>query len=184
MDQVDELTRRFAQSIALQPVHQQYQLQQEAERQAVCTSNNVGLIYYASGHYTATAHIRSETVMFEELLQQNSINPSTVSSSQMQLFHQVDQPQRDLLIELWKVPPLSGTLNDGSPTSMEREKAEAVSRYEVHTRQYLQSIGLVREGESKPLEDGAPRADGNNGASLLGSHTGLSGIQAEDEMEL
>jgi exonuclease VII large subunit len=162
--QQDELTRLFSanmnlsQSTALptyqqalqdspvQQVHDQEQEQEHAPKQIV----------YASQHYTHSHHVAprsaSEPPMkthidpshLGDVLLRNSIDPSLLFPSQIELFQNADDDQRLRLLELWRISPPTGRqgypsgtdynmsrqLYDWPPTSLAQEEAMAKLRYE------------------------------------------------------
>ncbi|KAF1971391.1 hypothetical protein BU23DRAFT_180820 [Bimuria novae-zelandiae CBS 107.79] len=128
--QQDELTQLFA---AEQPEQQPQQQDQVSQP-----------IVYASQHYTHSYHVvptRQEPenthVELSELhavLVRNSIDPSLLFPSQIDLFQNADNDQRLRLLELWRISPPQGTtarqLYDWPPTSLAQEEAMAKLRYE------------------------------------------------------
>jgi hypothetical protein len=150
--QHDELAQLFAQNMhvshrpAVEP--QQPTFQQISEKQP---EQHQAPIHFISTHYTPTAHIRAETrsepsrsppppydeaIMPEAMAQsliQNSIDPSTLLPNQIQLFLHADYEQRLRLLELRRISPPSTPTQQRfqtSPTSVEREEAEARVRYQ------------------------------------------------------
>ncbi|KAI4951302.1 hypothetical protein J4E91_004011 [Alternaria rosae] len=158
--QQDELTRLFSANMNLsqstpqpmqpqmqqeQPVQQQQQ-QEEAPKQIV----------YASQHYTHSYHVPTrstsepalkthiESSDLAAILLRNSIDPSLLFPSQIDLFQNADDDQRLRLLELWRISPPSGRqghpagvdynmsrqLYDWPPTSLAQEEAMAKLRYE------------------------------------------------------
>lgn len=160
--QHDELAQLFAQSMQLshtaqQTVQQQHHLQsQPAEH----TDEKVDKepVHYISSHYTQTAHIRPDTTSepsrsppppyhealmpeaMVETLRQHSIDPSALLPNQIHLFQNADYEQRLRLLELWRIAPPSYPLETHlmsgkwTPTSVEREEADARARYEQRMR--------------------------------------------------
>ncbi|KAF2034581.1 hypothetical protein EK21DRAFT_97250 [Setomelanomma holmii] len=160
--QQDELTRLFSAQMSLsqkanqqafqpQPEQQQQPVQQQQEEQAPKQ------IVYASQHYTHTHHViptRSvseppvkthiDPSDLEAVLLRNSIDPSLLFPSQIDLFQNADDDQRLRLLELWRISPPSGRqgypegtdynmsrqLYDWPPTSLAQEEAMAKLRYE------------------------------------------------------
>lgn len=114
-------------------------------------------ITYISQHYTHTHHVvpirhiphsptktQSELSELQAVLLRNSIEPSLLFPSQVDLFQNADNDQRLRLLELWRISPPQGRqgypdgteyntsrqLYDWPPTSLAQEEAMAKLRYE------------------------------------------------------
>lgn len=112
-------------------------------------------IIYVSQHYTHSYHIAPAQVQqpaksyielseLESILLRNSIDPSLLFPSQVDLFQNADNDQRLRLLELWRISPPQGRqgypdgadyntsrqLYDWPPTSLAQEEAMARLRYE------------------------------------------------------
>ncbi|KXL42017.1 MAG: hypothetical protein FE78DRAFT_173949 [Acidomyces sp. 'richmondensis'] len=178
--QHDELAQLFAQSMQLshtaqQTVQQQHHLQsQPAEH----TDEKVDKepVHYISSHYTQTAHIRPDTTSepsrsppppyhealmpeaMVETLRQHSIDPSALLPNQIHLFQNADYEQRLRLLELWRIAPPSYPLETHlmsgkwTPTSVEREEADARARYEQRMRMRAHPVEehMVEAPEAEP----------------------------------
>ncbi|KAL2161664.1 hypothetical protein VTH06DRAFT_8226 [Thermothelomyces fergusii] len=130
-------------------------------------------IVYISQHYTHSAHIarqeaakeksqppRSEHAAVEQVLREHSVDPSRLSSAQLQLFQRVDTPEKLRLIELWRTcPPVDRADNptlDWSMTSVAQEEALARLRFERQQQQLVdqqlqQDCGMMQdESETEP----------------------------------
>ncbi|KAL5114776.1 hypothetical protein ACEQ8H_007338 [Pleosporales sp. CAS-2024a] len=151
--QQDELARLFTAQMSLShptpphPVAIPHPQPEEAPRQIV----------YASQHYTHSYHVTparsaSEPLVkthiepsdLEAVLRRNSINPSLLFPSQLELFQNADDDQRLRLLDLWRISPPAGRqgypdgsdynrsrqLYDWPPTSLAQEEAMAKLRYE------------------------------------------------------
>jgi hypothetical protein len=173
--QQDELTRLFSANMHLSqptayplqqdtPVHQQ-QEQEQAPKQIV----------YASQHYTHSHHVAprsaSEPAMkthidasdLASVLLRNSIDPSLLFPSQIELFQNADDDQRLRLLELWRISPPSGRqgypagtdynmsrqLYDWPPTSLAQEEAMAKLRYEKHQAECAQQEALQKQQQQQ-----------------------------------
>lgn len=162
--QQDELAQMFAAHMSLsqgvplqvpQPQQQSYQeepIQQSREPEQVPKQ-----IVYASTHYTHSHHVAPTRSASEPvgkthisssdlaaILLRNSIDPSLLFPSQIDLFQNADDDQRLRLLELWRISPpqgsqsqssgasyeLSKQLYDWPPTSLAQEEAMAKMRYE------------------------------------------------------
>jgi hypothetical protein len=147
-----------AQSVAVEPVSRLLQPEKQAQ---------AATIHYVSNHYTPTAHLRPagsdavsepsrsppppyhEAMMpdaMEEVLRQQSVDPSALLPNQVHLFLNADDDQRLRLLELWRIAPpslpLEEHLNQGTwiSTSMEREEALARVRYEQQQQQKAEAL--------------------------------------------
>jgi hypothetical protein len=174
--QQDELTRLFSahmnlsQNVNGQTLHpQQEQRDQPVQHQQeeVATKQ----IVYASQHYTHSHHVaptRSvseppvkthiEPSDLEAVLLRNSIDPSLLFPSQIDLFQNADDDQRLRLLELWRISPPSGRqgypagtdynmsrqLYDWPPTSLAQEEAMAKLRYEKVEAEKAQQEHIIR----------------------------------------
>ncbi|KAI8935721.1 hypothetical protein NX059_007241 [Plenodomus lindquistii] len=193
--QQDELTQLFSAHMNLsqnapqqyqhevpqeQPVQQQQQEQQQAPKQIV----------YASQHYTHTHHVAPARSVSEpslkthidrsdlaSILLRNSIDPSLLFPSQIDLFQNADDDQRLRLLELWRISPPTGRqgypagtdynmsrqLYDWPPTSLAQEEAMAKLRYErsqaeaqqqedirQHEQQLQQSMNAASPSPAEP----------------------------------
>lgn len=151
--QQDELARLFATRMHLsqtpqtkqdlhtvpqeQPAQQQQQQQEQASQP----------ITYASQHYTHSYHVvparqvpqveeksHIELSELHAVFVRNSIDPSLLFPSQIDLFQNADNDQRLRLLELWRISPPRGSsaqqLYDWPPTSLAQEETMAKLRYE------------------------------------------------------
>lgn len=161
--QQEELARLFSAHMSLsqappQPTPQLPQQVLEDQPQQQKDPEQVAKpITYVSQHYTHSYHvapIRSaqqeptkthiEVSELETVLLRNSIDPSLLFPSQIDLFQNADDDQRLRLLELWRISPPQGRqgypagvdyntsrqLYDWPPTSLAQEEAMAKLRYE------------------------------------------------------
>jgi len=158
--QQDELTQLFSAHMnltqgAVQPVQPQPQVEQLVVQEEPAPAPKQ--IVYASQHYTHTYHVtpsRSASepplktqIALEDLAAvflRNSIDPSLLFPSQIDLFQNADDDQRLRLLELWRISPPTGRqgypsgtdynmsrqLYDWPPTSLAQEENMAKLRYE------------------------------------------------------
>jgi hypothetical protein len=129
-------------------------------------------IVYISQHYTHTAHLtaqpmgapqptprpsseppQSEHLLVETVLRNHGVDPSYLSTSQLQLFKAAEEAQQLRLIELWRIcPPTNSRENPSlawnSPSTMEQEALLARERY------------LRSQTQPQPVEDGMMSLDG------------------------
>jgi hypothetical protein len=195
--QQDELARLFSANMSLsqaappQAFHSQQQVPQEQPVQQQSEVEQVHRqIIYASQHYTHSHHVapaRSasepplkthiEPSDMESVLLRNSIDPSLLFPSQVDLFRNADDDQRLRLLELWRISPPTGRqgypsgtaynmsrqLYDWPPTSLAQEETMAKLRYErmreesaqqehiqQHDQQMDQSMGTDNPSASSP----------------------------------
>lgn len=152
--QHDELAQLFAQHMH---VSHSAIVQEQPAIQHISETNEKqqAPIHFISTHYTQTAHVRAETrsepsrsppppynealmpeAMAQSLLQ-TSVDPSSLLPNQIELFLHADYEQRLRLLELWRIsPPFYPSQQhlQAVPTSVEREEAEARTRYEEQMR--------------------------------------------------
>ncbi|KAF9730672.1 hypothetical protein PMIN06_004165 [Paraphaeosphaeria minitans] len=112
-------------------------------------------IIYASQHYTHSYHVAPTRQLDQEpekthiepselyaVFVRNSIDPSLLFPSQIDLFQNADNDQRLRLLELWRISPPSGSsasqLYDWPPTSLAQEEAMAKLRYEKMIEERVQ----------------------------------------------
>ncbi|KAK1757924.1 hypothetical protein QBC47DRAFT_167526 [Echria macrotheca] len=128
-------------------------------------------IVYISQHYNHSSHIARHDVQpsvqpprpaseppqpehsaVETVLRQRGVDPSCLSSAQLQLFKTVDDPQRLRLIELWRVCPPTNSVDNPtlawSMTSVGQEELLAKMRYE---RQQAAAQDTVMSLDGTPL---------------------------------
>jgi hypothetical protein len=156
--QQEELSQLFSAHMSLNQApptpraHHQGQPAQEQPQEQPQVSQP---IIYASQHYTHSYHIVPAQVQqparthielseLESILLRNSIDPSLLFPSQVDLFQNADDDQRLRLLELWRISPPQGRqgypdgtdynksrqLYDWPPTSLAQEEAMAKLRYE------------------------------------------------------
>ncbi|KAK4044411.1 hypothetical protein C8A01DRAFT_31464 [Parachaetomium inaequale] len=142
-------------------------------------------IIYISQHYNHSAHIakhdaqpprpaseppQSEHAEVERVLREHSVDPTGLSSAQLQLFKMVDTPEKLRLLELWRVcPPTNNSTADNptltwSTTTVDQEEALARLRFEQQQQhlidqQLAQEFGMMQdepEPEAVMSLDGTP----------------------------
>jgi hypothetical protein len=161
--QQEELSRLFSAHMSLAPTRPQptpQPQQQEPEEQPAEQQERTRVsqpITYISQHYTHSYHIAPthqvqqkpaktpfELSELQSILLRNSIDPSLLFPSQIDLFQNADDDQRLRLLELWRISPPQGRqgypggvdyntsrqLYDWPPTSLAQEEAMAKLRYE------------------------------------------------------
>ncbi|KAF2112832.1 hypothetical protein BDV96DRAFT_497047 [Lophiotrema nucula] len=152
--QQEELARLFSANMNLSQAAQVSQPPPQPEQQVPTAPQP---IIYASQHYTHTHHVvpirhipqqtqktHIEPSELAGILLRNSIDPSLLFPSQVDLFQNADDDQRLRLLELWRISPPQGRqgypqgvdyntsrqLYDWPPTSLAQEEAMAKLRYE------------------------------------------------------
>ncbi|KAF1950696.1 hypothetical protein CC80DRAFT_496615, partial [Byssothecium circinans] len=166
--QQEELARLFSAHMSLSQAPLQHQISQPEPQQEQQMHQEEPPTYpeieqisqpitYISQHYTHSHHVvpvrhtasappttHAEPSELEAVLIRNSIDPTLLSPSQIDLFHKADGDQRLRLLELWRISPpqrrqqypsemvndTSRQLYDWAPTSLAQEEAMAKLRYE------------------------------------------------------
>lgn len=126
-------------------------VQQQGEEQVSKPITYVSQHYTHSHHVVPIRHIPQEPAKtqidvseLEAILLRNSIDPSLLFPSQIDLFQNADDDQRLRLLELWRISPPQGRqgypanvdyntsrqLYDWPPTSLAQEEAMAKLRYD------------------------------------------------------
>ncbi|KAF2280956.1 uncharacterized protein EI97DRAFT_429047 [Westerdykella ornata] len=175
--QQEELARLFSANLTLsqhlpqdiEPCGKQQFAEKPSPQQADVPISSP--ITYASTHYTHSYHVapvRQAPLVGEKtsrsaselrsILISNSIDPSLLFPSQIDLFTNADDDQRVRLLELWRISPPSGRqgipegvdyslsrqLYDWPPTSLAQEEAMAKLRYERMMQERAQSEDVQR----------------------------------------
>lgn len=176
--QQDELARLFQANLNLsqRPTHSiptpqpdEQNTQQDPVQQQQPAAEKT--IVYASQHYTHSHHVAPtrhiaplpevkktpiDTSRLGEIFLRNSIDPSLLFPSQIDLFQNADDDQRLRLLELWRISPpqgrqgypdgvdynMSRQLYDWPPTSLAQEEAMAKLRYEKAMEESVQSEAI------------------------------------------
>ena len=189
--QQDELAQLFSahMNLAQAPLQQVPQSQQQVQVASQQEQEQPAKqIVYASQHYTHSHHVAPARSVSEPpvkthidasemaaVLLRNSIDPSLLFPSQIDLFQNADDDQRLRLLELWRISPpqgrqgypsgtdynMSRQLYDWPPTSLAQEEAMAKLRYErmqeesaqqdhikQHQQQLDQSMGAINTSPS------------------------------------
>ncbi|KAF2759227.1 hypothetical protein EJ05DRAFT_475446 [Pseudovirgaria hyperparasitica] len=145
--QQDELANLFSRNLSLQ--HQAHEPQVEQQESKPVSSQAVPLepqpITYISQHYTHSAHvipkahsepssIHVDSSELVAILLRNSIDPTALSPSQINLFQNADDGQKLRLLELWRISPpsynKSQELGVPADTTLQQEEHLARQRYE------------------------------------------------------
>jgi hypothetical protein len=186
--QQDELAQMFTAHMNLsQPAtpQQAFQPQQQEQVAQVQQEEAPKQIVYASQHYTHSHHVAPTRSMsepaakthiepsdLEAVLLRNSIDPSLLFPSQIELFQNADDDQRLRLLELWRISPPSGRqgypagtdynmsrqLYDWPPTSLAQEEAMAKLRYQRMEEQSAQNQEQPQQGVSTSTLASSPSA--------------------------
>ncbi|CAI6341782.1 unnamed protein product [Periconia digitata] len=173
--QQEELSRLFTAHMSLsQPQQQQQQVfdaQQQQEQPPAYGEVEPQPITYISQHYTHSYHVAPvrhtasappvsnvEPSELEAVFLRNSIDPTLLFPSQVDLFRNADDDQRLRLLELWRISPPQGRqgfpseaeyntsrqLYDWPPTSLAQEEAMAKLRYESLMEEKAQQEALQK----------------------------------------
>lgn len=132
-------------------------------------------IVYVSQHYTHSAHLahqpveppqpsprpaseppQSEHLLAETVLRNHGVDPSCLSTSQLQLFKTADEQQQLRLIELWRICPPTNSNNNPSlawsaPSTLEQEIILAQDRYMRNQMQTQQQDQTMMSLDGTPL---------------------------------
>lgn len=198
--QQDELTRLFSTQMSLSQATTQQSVQEQSQEQPRVQQQQEEQpskqIIYASQHYTHTHHVvparsaseppvktQIELSDLEAVLLRNSIDPTLLFPSQIDLFQNADDDQRLRLLELWRISPpcgrqgypagtdynMSRQLYDWPPTSLAQEEAMAKLRYDKlaseraqqediqqHQQQLEQSMGAYGTDASPTTQSAEP----------------------------
>jgi hypothetical protein len=153
----DELTALFSRNMTFNPDLQPAEATQQSQVQDQSTAPQK-VTYSASQHYYHSAHIakpqveqaeieppkqiqrpssvppQSDVIAPEVILRNYGVDPSNLTSAQIQLFKTAEDQQKLRLLELWSICPPSGAQNISalawSSTSLEQEEHLARVRYE------------------------------------------------------
>lgn len=165
--QHDELAQLFARNMQVTPQRarqdppQQPRIDTPQQQQTQASP----ALHFVSSHYTQTAHLRPDTVTnpsptpppsyieahnmpdaMAEMLLQNAVDPSVLIPSQVHLFQHANDEQRQRLLELWRIFPLTYSVEEHSfawiPTSVEQEEANARARWERKRQEDMQMLEM------------------------------------------
>jgi hypothetical protein len=189
--QQDELAQLFSAHMRLsQNSHHASQMSQAAPQEQLVQQQEQAShpIIYASQHYTHSYHVapirqvdqepKKTHVELSELhavLLRNSIDPSLLFPSQIDLFQNADNDQRLRLLELWRISPPSGStarqLYDWPPTSLAQEEAMAKLRYErmAGERAQQEEIQKHQQQLDQSMDGSTYTAVQTTGGVLVGS---------------
>jgi len=97
----------------------------------------------------------------ERVLRDHGVDPSCLSSAQLQLFKTVDDPQRIKLMELWRQCPPTNSLDNPtlawSMTSVSQEEMLAKMRYDQRQRAEQETIMSLDGTPLTPIQGGDGR---------------------------
>ena len=187
--QQEELSQLFSAHMSLNQASPQStpqpQRQDEPAQQQEQTQVSQPIIY-ASQHYTHSYHIAPaqqvqqpakshiELSELQSILLRNSIDPSLLFPSQVDLFQNADDDQRLRLLDLWRISPPQGRqgypngqdyntsrqLYDWPPTSLAQEEAMAKLRYEGLEEERIQQEELQKHQDQleQSMDQGADSA--------------------------
>lgn len=130
-------------------------------RPAIETSNpptpevapQAGPITYISQHYHHSSHLApaGEEMQTSTLLKSVGVNADALLPSQLQLFKNAENEQKERLVELWRIaPPTYGSqvtrnqmYTNWPPTSMEAEEEAARQRWEEQEQEKLKNLSVL-----------------------------------------
>ena len=187
--QQDELARLFSANMNLSHVTAQPAQTQAPQEQPVQQQQEdeqaPKQIVYASQHYTHSHHVplrsASEPAIRTQIdssdlaavLLRNSIDPTLLFPSQIDLFQNADDDQRLRLLELWRISPPTGRqghpagtdynmsrqLYDWPPTSLAQEEAMAKLRYEKQQTELAQQEAIQQHQQQLEQSMSAANAE-------------------------
>jgi hypothetical protein len=179
MQQKEELAALFSRNLTLdqpaplpEPVPVPVQAPVEAPKEEK--------IVYISQHYTHSYHVARQDVQpplpsprpaseppqpehsaVERVLREHGVDPSCLSSAQLQLFKTVEDPQRLKLMELWRFCPPTNSLDNPtlawSMTSVSQEELLAKIRYEQKQRAEQETVMSLDGTPLTPVQGGDGR---------------------------
>ncbi|KAK4149904.1 hypothetical protein C8A00DRAFT_18476 [Chaetomidium leptoderma] len=184
MQSQEELVALFSRNLTLDPMSHPAPVPAPAPA-PVQEPEEEHKIVYISQHYNHSAHVvkqdaqpprpaseprQSELAVVERVLREHSVDPSCLSSAQLQLFRTVDDPEKLRLIELWRACPPTANNNNStltwSMTTVDQEEALARLRYEQQQleqqlidQQLQQEFGMMQD-ESEPEPEAVMSLDG------------------------
>ncbi|KAH7027477.1 uncharacterized protein B0I36DRAFT_432734 [Microdochium trichocladiopsis] len=207
MNSHDELAALFAQNLTLhQPHPARFQAEQPPAPQAE------PIVYSISQHYTHSAHVIREAPPAPEvqrpsseppqlqqptpemILREYGVDPTALSSAQLDLFKTAEDEQKMRLIELWRICPPSNQQMDASlafsSTTVDQEELLAHRRYEQtlqeeeesRKRQSLQSINSLDGTPLTPVqtEHGQWQASSYSEPYMLSGYEALARREYEE----
>jgi len=173
--QQEELAALFARNLTFTqpvplPIPEPVQVPVEAPKEEA-------KIVYISAHYNHSAHVarhdaeppvrpaseppQPEHSAVERVLRDHGVDPSCLSSAQLQLFKTVDDPQRIRLMELWRQCPPTNSLDNPtlawSMTSVSQEEMLAKMRYDQRQRAEQETIMSLDGTPLTPIQGGDGR---------------------------
>lgn len=196
--QQEELSQLFSAHMSLtqapptpQTQHQEHPAQEQQQEQSQASQP----IIYASQHYTHSYHIAPtqqvqqpakthiDLTELESIFLRNSIDPSLLFPSQVDLFQNADDDQRLRLLELWRISPPQGRqgysggvdyntsrqLYDWPPTSLAQEEAMAKLRYERQEEERIQQEEIQKHQQQldQSMDQGVDSAAVNATRDIL-----------------
>jgi hypothetical protein len=194
MQSQEELVALFSRNLTLDPMSQPAPTPAPAQEPQEEPQEERKIVYI-SQHYNHSAHLvkqdaqpprpaseppQSEREVVERVLREHSVDPSNLSSAQLQLFRTVDTPEQLRLIELWRAcPPTSSNDNPTltwDMTTVDQEEALARLRFEYQQQQLAdqqlqQEFGMMYD---------APHSESEPETVMSLDGTPLTPIQAGD----
>ncbi|KAF2683269.1 hypothetical protein K458DRAFT_305175 [Lentithecium fluviatile CBS 122367] len=182
--QQEELAQLFSAHMSLSqtPPQSVPQPQQQEQKQVLQPITYASQHYTHSHHIAPTHHVQQQPAKthidlseLESILLRNSIDPSLLFPSQVDLFQNADNDQRLRLLELWRISPPQGRqgypggvdyntsrqLYDWPPTSLAQEEAMAKLRYERLEEERIQQEEIQKHQQQldQSMDQGADHAE-------------------------
>ncbi|CAJ2501302.1 Uu.00g041550.m01.CDS01 [Anthostomella pinea] len=170
MQASDDLAALFSRNLTFQPQPVQEAPQEQPRPQA---TEPEPIRYSITQHYHHSAHVaqhdeplvepqrpsseppQTQQPAAEMILSQHGVDPSGLSSAQLELFKLAEDTQKMRLIELWRICPPTNTQNNPGVawhnTSVENEELLAQLRYEQRLAEEEQKNSMVMSMDGTPL---------------------------------
>lgn len=200
--QQDELSQLFARSMNVSQSYPQHPA--TPDKQFIMQQSVQPQIIYSSQHYTGAYHIcptekvveqRADSPLsmptddLEQTLRQSSINPTSLSPAQKELFANADYEQRLRLVELWRISPPVYSEHRSQPwylSTVAQEEEMARLRYERRRSEEEASKALESHDAEPYVLSGyanAQRIDPVYAAAAAGRWQANSYAQAVEQMQ-
>lgn len=142
----DELVSMMSRQLQLHPLQHQQDMSMPPTPQV---SPQTAPVTYITQHYHHSAHQASTNdSQIPSELENAGVNAAALLPTQINLFRNADQKQKQRLVELWRIvpPPMYGKRWQSQDmmvwpqTSMEKEEAAARQRWEESEREKLKNL--------------------------------------------
>ncbi|KAL2123051.1 hypothetical protein VTJ04DRAFT_3506 [Mycothermus thermophilus] len=197
----DELAALFSRNLSLHPVPPPAPEPTPAPAPAATSTTQPQgerKIVYISAHYHHSAHLANRAndpqppqrpaseppqdgrSAVERVLREHGVDPSNLTTAQIQLVKSLDRPFQERLIEIWRAcppPPPNITADSTTPTTFEQEEALARLRFEQQQQELIDQQ-LQQEFSCSGATDSMMQDEPETVLSLDG--TPLTPVQASD----